>query len=367
MAVLDIPNLPPLKAVLSGNSYWLCTFKNKVVDGVSKPIKGQTKAVGKIIGLKSKTGLIEWKDDFLKAYPLLEQLDVYRELDTKKTGNSKLSKFKLVFKAKDELISLTKAIKLKKLAAGATFAIDYIIANTPFATALARTFNKYKRDYKLLSLAYYLYLVQKSSMQGYYTFASTTRLPYQRPLDATQISRLFASITDDEINKFFLQLNKLITTQEEANVGKTNVYYALDSTSISTYARKISKAQFGYNKDGDDLRQINVLMLVNQETGQPLYYRAYDGDVPDVSTVCHTLKEYARINLNRQAIIVSDKGYSSVININKFLQSDTKFLLNLKTSLSFCKNLIFENLNKILDISNYNSTYNNYMLTVQIN
>ena len=49
MAVVEIPKLPPLKAVLSGKSCWLATFKNVSRNGVSTPVAG-TKSVGKVLG-----------------------------------------------------------------------------------------------------------------------------------------------------------------------------------------------------------------------------------------------------------------------------------------------------------------------------
>lgn len=59
---------------------------------------------------------------------------------------------------------------------------------------------------------------------------------------------------------------------EEEKSNKENVYYALDSTSISTHSNNLTKDQWGHNKDGDNLKQINIVMLVNQDTSQPVYY-----------------------------------------------------------------------------------------------
>ena len=71
-------------------------------------------------------------------------------------GSKKIFEFK--FEPLDEMISLTQAINLKKLNAGATWVLDNIIAATPVSTALTRVFSSYNRHRKLLSLAYYLYL-----------------------------------------------------------------------------------------------------------------------------------------------------------------------------------------------------------------
>ena len=58
------------------------------------------------------------------------------------------------------------------------------------------------------------------------------------------------------------------------------VYLAFDFTSISTYSPNLRFADFGKNKDGDDLYQYNVLMLVEQDSVFLYSYRAYNGAVP---------------------------------------------------------------------------------------
>lgn len=79
------------------------------------------------------------------------------------------------------MISLTQAINLKKLNAGATWVLDNIIAATPVSIALTRAFSSYNRHRKLLSLAYYLYLNANGALHLYEDFAAHTRLPYQHP------------------------------------------------------------------------------------------------------------------------------------------------------------------------------------------
>lgn len=361
MAVVEIPSLPPLKAVLSGKNYHICTFKNKWVDGKCIPVKGSTKTVGKIIG--GPTGLVNWTDDFLKNHEELEQFDVFRIVD-EKAKKGKLKKYKFEFKATDPLITLSQATTLKRLSAGATWVFDNIIAKTPFAIALHRTFNKYNRDKKLLSIAYFMYLEQSGVMYDYYNFAQKTRLPWCGKFSTT---RLFQGITEDEINRFLLTLNNLVQDEEEESKKQENIYYALDSTSISTYSKYLPLAHRGFNKDHDNLKQDNVLFLTDQNRFMPVYYKNYDGDIPDVSTVSFVLKEFLRLGLNRKAIIVSDRGYSSICNIHRFYQSDIRFLLNLKTSLTVCKQYISQVYTKLTNTANYHPEINSYVYTSAVN
>lgn len=201
-------------------------------------------------------------------------------------------------------------------------------------------------------------------MYLYEDFASCTRLPYHRPLGISSITRFLQHIDQDRIDVFLKKLNECCIEQEDKN--KENVYYALDSTSISTCSDNLDFAEWGHNKDGDQLKQINIVMLVNQQTGCPLYYRHYAGSTPDVSTFNHLLKEYARMGLNRKAILVADKGYGSVKNIHKLYQDNQSFILNMKLNFSICKNLIAKNLSYLLDDCSYNRKLGQNVLTEEI-
>lgn len=358
MTVATQPELPPLAFNYSNKYTYVILYKVKwsKEHGQPRKVAGKTRTIGKIVG-GGKEGLIEWNDDFLKEYPELENFYVHRVL-IDNTGSK--PKYELKFKPVSDIISLSKAVNLKRLQAGATWTLDNVIASSPLTIALERVFRKYNIHKKLLSIAYYFYLTSSNVTDLYYEFAQKTRLPFHRPLDSSQISRLFNNITDDDIDKYLKTINKIILKEEEKCQDKqqVNTYYALDSTSISTHAKKIDHAQWGHNKDGDDLKQVNILMLVNQRTGQPVYYREYAGNTPDVSTISHTLKEYARMELNRNAILVTDRGYSSVGNIHKCLRNEQSFIMNIKTNLSFTKFLIVSNYENLIDPCNYNSTIN---------
>ncbi|MVX58034.1 transposase, partial [Parasutterella sp. NM82_D38] len=95
---------------------------------------------------------------------------------------------------------------------------------------------------------------------------------------------------------------------------------ALDSTSI-------------WNKDEDNLPQINVLMLVDSKSGLPLFYRTYDGNVPDVQVVRRVIADNSRLGI-QNVVLVSDRGYSGTKNINDCLRNKVGFLFNMKCGIS---------------------------------
>lgn len=368
MAVIDAPELPPLLFNRNGKYTYVCSYENMWDSErhMSVRVKGKTMTVGKIVG-GELTGTIEWTEKFLSQYPILEKLKTTRVIDKVKS-KGRFTRYKLEFSQADDMddnsLFIRRATSLKVLHAGATWLLDQIVASTPLSRALSQTFDRYYGFQKLLSLAYFKTIEPDKAMYLYEDFASSTRLPFHRPLSISSITKFLQHIDEDRIDSFLKKLNEYCIEEEEKS--QENVYYALDSTSISTCSDALDYAEWGHNKDGDNLKQINVVMLVNQRTGCPLYYRHYAGATPDVSTVNHLLKEYARMGINRRAIIVADKGYGSVKNIHKLYQDNQSFILNMKTNFSICKNLIVNNLSYLLDDCSYNRKLEQNVMTEEI-
>lgn len=355
---ISVPKLPSLLCMKGTKFYSLFTYKNGWDAQKQRPyrISGSTRCVARIAG-GDKCGEVIWNEEFLKQFPQLEHFKTIRN-----------QKGKLEFSELDNddiKISLKDALSAKRYAAGATWVFDALIADTPLAKALKNTFPMYHTHKKILSLAYFLNISDSNAAARYEAFADSHRLPWQHPLTAGAITRLFQSIDDKKIDTFVSLLNEYSMNREQNN--SQTKYWALDSTSISTYSQKLVKAEYGHNKDGDRTPQFNVLMVVNQSTGEPVYYRTYSGNVPDVSTIKHYLQEHARIRLDDNAIIVADKGYSSIANIHRFYQSKTSFLLNMRTSFTFCKNLFKSARVKLLDPINYEPSIHNHVYTEEVN
>jgi len=109
------------------------------------------------------------------------------------------------------------------------------------------------------------------------------------------------NIKQGEIHRFFHQLR---------NDDRTVVF---DITSLSYYGERINSAEFGYNRDGDHLPQINLCLAVNSK-GQPNYFRMIKGSIPDISTVTHTADELRSLGYT-DVHLVFDRGFYSENNI----------------------------------------------------
>ena len=175
-------------------------------------------------------------------------------------------------------------------------------------------------------------------------WASNHDHPYGDNISSQDSSRLFASITDEQVNNFFkLQAKKRIE----------NEYLAYDSTSISSYSESLNQIKYGKHKEDDKLPQMNLLLLYGEKSGLPFYYRKLSGNIPDVKTVNTLIKElnilgYPKIKL------VMDWGFYSKENINQLYLKNHKFIVGVSCDLSFVKDKIDEVRNSINDYKNYN-------------
>ncbi|MGW8956308.1 hypothetical protein [Paenibacillus sp. NPDC055715] len=110
-------------------------------------------------------------------------------------------------------------------------------------------------------------------------------------LSSQRISDLLQTITDIEREVFFQAWCKLRCEQK---------YLALDITSTSSYSELIPDVEWGYNRDKEQLPQINMCMLMGETSRPPPIYQVlYSGSLKDVSTLETTLFKNGR-DLRRQ-------------------------------------------------------------------
>ncbi len=120
-------------------------------------------------------------------------------------------------------------------------------------------------------------------------------------LSPTSLSKLLRNIKPGELHRFFHQLRR-----DDSTV-------VFDITSLSFYGECINSAEYGYNRDGLHLPQINLCMAVNTNKS-PIYFRMIRGSIPDVSTVKHTADELRSLGYSN-IHLVFDRGFYSENNI----------------------------------------------------
>lgn len=354
---MENPKLPPILVNKAGSVYYVYTYKNVWDRELKRSKRGESKKIGKILG-GQKDGVICFDESFLQERPEIRSFQVERK------GKE------YVFTPLNESgTTLTQLQEVKQLHAGATWALDQLVAKSPVGEALKWAFPQ-RRDYlKILSICYFIILNQDNNISKYETFAEVTRLPWGAPLAPSSISRVFRKIRNQQIETYFSVFRDELLEQQEKYGDKNEITLALDSTSGSNYViNNLLNLERHRYEDEDNLPLINLLALTDYESGIAFFYRAYDGKVPAAKTVSQVISENAGLSL-KNVVFVSDKGYSDAKNINDCLRNKLGFLFNVQCAMpdSFAQELIDGEKENLRDLNRMDWLTKVFQITKEIN
>ena len=74
--------------------------------------------------------------------------------------------------------------------------------------------------------------------------------------------------------------------------------------------------EWGYNRDHEQLPQINLCLLMGARSRLPIYQTITSGSLKDVSTLKTTLAKMDAVTSGKPLLLVMDKGFFSAKNIN---------------------------------------------------
>lgn len=365
MAQLKLPTLPPAKLGIvtnkSGSYYYVQTYTHHYDKEKKRSVRDSQKTIGSVTG-GQKYGVIKFKQFFLDEHPELENFIT--------SWTPEGFKFK---PADEEEFSTVIEKPLEKKLAGASWALQTLMGQTGIGDALRETFGSYKRHLKLASLAIYMVLKRNNALHYYEPFSKITWLPWSRPLNDGQITRLLQSITPDEVVRFFNALNRSYLAKYGEKFYR-NIFVALDSTSISTYSRNLSLKEYGHNKDGDNLPQINYMLVCDEVNGLPVYAKTYKGNVADVSTVKNLLTElkvmFSRVkgadSVSPTLTFVTDRGYDSEDNLQLFLIHNYNFVMRSMLRSAWVKDIVSENYSELMDDNSLDIYTSQHMHTAKV-
>ena len=211
----------------------------------------------------------------------------------------------------------------KRLFTGTTYLLDKITEKLGINTDLQQCFPKIHK--KIQSLTYYLTLEPNSPIYRFKKWANTHQHPYQKNIPSQKTSQLLPMITEETKTEFF---------QKQANHRIETEYLFYDTTSISSYSEQLKQAKYGKNKDGDNLAQINLALLLGQSSGLPVYYRKLPGNITDVMTIQNLLAGIKYLDLKNTKLVL-DRGFYSAFNVNALFKANYEFVIGAKISLKF--------------------------------
>lgn len=236
---------------------------------------------------------------------------------------------------------------------GAVYLLEQIGGElTGVAEDLAKCFpDNYK---KILSVVYYLTLQDNAPLYRFERWNFDHKHPCDRNLTSQELSALLAEgISEKQKNDFF---------RLQAARRSENEYLAYDTTSISSTSKLIKSTKFGRNKDDEHLEQINLAMLIGEQSKLPVYYRMLPGNISDVSTITRLIEDMKFLDINKYKFIL-DRGFYSSNNINLMYRNGYDFILSARRNLSFLKEINTISKNILSDNRNNSQYYNDILDT----
>lgn len=151
-------------------------------------------------------------------------------------------------------------------------------------------------------------------------------------ISSQAISRLIKSLGEESTQRTFFRnyIKKFFPDQHGVLIDSTALPSALNG-SINA---------FGYGADGIK-QNIGCLMLVDEASKLPIYFRAIPGDIPDVSTLKITIDEIMRLGLKTSSAIL-DAGYFCEHNVRYLCEQGINFVTRMPKSRKIFKQLVDE-------------------------
>jgi len=224
---------------------------------------------------------------------------------------------------------------------GLFYFLEKIAEKIKIISILQQTIPKYWRE--ICNLCFYLIANDKPLLYMEEWLLENESYPCTR-MNSQRLSELLAAFGHKEHCEFFRMWN---------DTNNNDEYMALDITSISSYSRQMLSNERGYNRDGENLCQINLCLLFGEETQLPVYQTIYSGSIMDVATFRSTVAEMNVIKGKKKLILVMDKGFYGEKNIEMMMENQCEFLMAVPFSNNWSKELIEKERGKIDRASNF--------------
>lgn len=320
MSTLNAIKLPPLCFYKGKKTCYVRTYHNKWVPSKKDPskkhaVKENMKNVGTIAS-PDGIGVINFYQDFIDSHPEL-QLD---KVIVSRNFNQGAAKPALTITPKAQEDHFVETAVQSSVCFGMHYVINKLLKNDPLLAAIQECFADTWSQ--ILAIAEFMVCEPDAKMLNFAAFQSKYETYADDPISSSAITKLFKSITDKDIDNFF---SRYIDKLERGAFYNKERFWALDSTSFGSYSKKLSDVKWGRPKQDEGLPQLNVMMLIDQETQRPIFYKHFNGSIPDVSTVklmCSLAIELGA----RSFVIVFDRGYYGKDNLKEIYDTGYHFI-----------------------------------------
>jgi transposase len=174
----------------------------------------------------------------------------------------------------------------------------------------------------IITLAIFPYLT-KYTYNRVARWQRIAKTPSKRELTPTVITRITQSITE----RHRMELLKL-----RADRLGTDELCAVDSTSRSAYGNKLADIHWGKNKEQLPLEQTTEVVVYSLTSHIPIYYRTFPGNMPDSRSLEVILTDLEHAGFAKNLVLVTDRGYETVRNLEQFIVRGQSMIMCTKTS-----------------------------------
>jgi transposase len=143
----------------------------------------------------------------------------------------------------------------------------------------------------------------------------------------------------------------------------TNATLVYDITSFSSRSENNGLLEYGYNRDGDGLPQLNLSMIVDKTSGVPVMYDVYPGSIVDVSTLKNTLHRLHALGVDEYTLVL-DRGFFSTGNLEELCGEARSFIIPASLTLKSVREVL-SNVQRDIDSPAYLHMYGKRPLFVK--
>lgn len=212
--------------------------------------------------------------------------------------------------------------------------LDHIINEIGLDMVIRSSFPENYKE--IIALAYYE-IMEASASYLFPYWLEEQNLQQVKKLHSSDISSLMEVLGKDQ------QGRKKFTQQWIEHLAPIQgIYY--DITSVSSYSTKIDYIEWGYNRDNENLPQLNIGLVCCQSKGLPFFYNIFPGSIVDVTTIKNFIK-YLKVYGLQDMLLIMDRGFFSTANILGLNNGENRinFIQPLSFSLKKAKELIKQN------------------------
>ncbi|MFY9172526.1 IS1634 family transposase [Petrimonas mucosa] len=212
---------------------------------------------------------------------------------------------------------------------GETMILDKVTRDTGVSRVLTESFGENDAR-KIIALSYYQ-ICRGKALSNAEDWLEQRGLG-NMGLSSQRVSELLERLKQDKVNTFFQ-----LWAGEHAEKGSQ----LFDLTSVSTYGKRNPYAEYGYNRDRENLEQINLALLTSCGSGLPMWYQVLPGSMSDKVILDQVLSMMKKMEVPRFTF-VGDRGFYSDYNLELLSREGYKFTIPVPSNVAWQKKLIAE-------------------------